>query len=103
MFWLTMSNNISTTFSVIASTISSLRLFLWTSLGSLVSFIFVLLQSGTEYQFSSFPSESSIKLFLGGVNGFQPFLLFPSLHLVLCNSVLDRIAAGFSYVFFPLV
>jgi hypothetical protein len=36
-------------------------------LGSLASFIFVLLESGTGYPFSSFPSESCIKFFLGGI------------------------------------
>jgi hypothetical protein len=64
-FWLTMSSNISTTFSVITLRISSLRMFSWAALSSLVSFIFVLLESGTGYPFSSFPSESYIKLFWG--------------------------------------
>jgi hypothetical protein len=36
-------------------------------LGSLVSFIFVLLESGTGYPFSSFPFDSCIKLFFGEV------------------------------------
>jgi hypothetical protein len=35
MFWLTMSSNISMKFSVITCRISSFRVFLWTSLGSL--------------------------------------------------------------------
>jgi hypothetical protein len=26
-----------------------------------------------------------------GENGFHPFFVFPSLHLVLCSSVLDRL------------
>jgi hypothetical protein len=65
-FWLTLSNNISLKFSVITYRISSLRLFLWASLGSLAQFIFVLLKSVTGYPFSSFPSESCINLFLGG-------------------------------------
>jgi hypothetical protein len=44
-------------------------------LGSLVSFIFVLLESGTGYPFSSFLSESYIKLFWGRE-------WFPSLFLI---------------------
>jgi hypothetical protein len=65
-FWLTRSGNISMKFSVITCRISSLRLFLWALLGSLVSFIlFCLLESGTGYPFSSFPPESCIKLFWG--------------------------------------
>jgi hypothetical protein len=42
-FWLTMSSNISMNFSVITCRISSFRVFLWALLGSLVSFIFVVL------------------------------------------------------------
>jgi hypothetical protein len=35
-------------------------------------------------------------------NGFHPFFVFPSLHLVLCNYVLDRLFGGFSHLFsFP--
>jgi hypothetical protein len=36
--------------------------FLWALLGSLALLIFVLLESRTGYPFSSFPSESFIKL-----------------------------------------
>jgi hypothetical protein len=41
------------------------RVFLWASLDSLGEFIFVLLESGTGYPFSSFPSESCTNLFWG--------------------------------------
>jgi hypothetical protein len=51
---------------VIACRISSFRMFLWASLGSLVSFTFVLFKSETGYLFSLFPSQSCINLFLGG-------------------------------------
>jgi hypothetical protein len=60
------SSNISMKFSVITCRISSLRMFLWALLGSLALFIFVLVEFRTGYPFCSFPSESSIKLFLGG-------------------------------------
>jgi hypothetical protein len=101
MFWLTMSSNISKKFSVITCRISSLRLFLWASLGSLASFIFVLLESRTGYPFPSFPYESCIKLCLGE-EWFPSFFIFPSFHLVLCNYVLDGLAGGFSHlVSFP--
>jgi hypothetical protein len=71
---------------VISCKISSLRLFLWTLVGSLVSFIIVLLGSGTGNQ----------------ENGFHPFFFFPSSHLELCNYVLDRLVGGFSHLFpFP--
>jgi hypothetical protein len=53
-------------FAVITCRISSLMMLLRASLGSLASFIFVLFESGTGYPFSSYPSESCIKLFLGG-------------------------------------
>jgi hypothetical protein len=34
--------------------------------------------------------------------GFYPFFFFPSLHLVLCNYVLDRLVGGFNCLFsFP--
>jgi hypothetical protein len=101
MFWLTMSSNIAMKFSVITCRISSLRVFLWASLGSLASFFFVLLGSGIGYLFSSFPSESCIKLFFGG-EWFSFLFVFPSLHLVLCNYVLNRVIGGFSHLFsFP--
>jgi hypothetical protein len=61
-----MSNNISMKFSVITCRISSLKCVLVALLGSLVSFIFVLLESETGYLFSSFPCESCIKLFFEG-------------------------------------
>jgi hypothetical protein len=51
-------------FSVITCRISSLRLFLWASLGFLASFI-ILLESRIWYPCSSFPFDSCIKLFLG--------------------------------------
>jgi hypothetical protein len=66
MFLLTMSSNISMKFSVIPCRISSLRLLLWASLGSLALFIFVLLESGSGYLFSSFLSESCTNLFWEG-------------------------------------
>jgi hypothetical protein len=59
---------------VISSKISSLQFFLWVSLGSLVTFIIVLLGSGTGYPFSSFPTESCIQLFFWG-EWFPSFLL----------------------------
>jgi hypothetical protein len=90
MFWLTMSYNMSMKFSLISCRISSLRMFLWALLSSLVLFIFVLLESGTGYLFSSFPSESCIKLFWGE-NCFHSFFVFLLLHLVLCNYVPDRL------------
>jgi hypothetical protein len=62
-------------FSVICSKISSLRVFWWASLGSLVSSIIVLLGSGTSYPFSSFPTESCIELFFWGE--WFPSLLLP--------------------------
>jgi hypothetical protein len=74
-FWLTMSSTIPMKFSVITCKISAFSLFLWTLLGSLVSFIFVWLESRTGYPFSSFPSESCIKLFSG-------IECFPSLFLL---------------------
>jgi hypothetical protein len=100
-FELTMSRSIFMKSSVITCRISYLRVFLLALLLSLMLFIFVLLESGTGYPFSSFPSEFCIKLFCGE-NGFHPFFVFPSLHLVLCNSVLDRLVGGFSHLFsFP--
>jgi hypothetical protein len=53
-------------FSVISYRISSFRLFLWVSLVSLGQSVFVLLESGTGYPFSSFPSSSCTNLFLVG-------------------------------------
>jgi hypothetical protein len=76
MFWLTMSSNMSMKFWVITCRLSSLEVFLWPSLGFLASFIFVLLESGTGYPFSSFPSESCIKLFFGR-ELFQSFFCLP--------------------------
>jgi hypothetical protein len=49
---------------------------LWALLSSLALFFFVLLESGIGYLFSSFPSESYIKLFFEGE-------WFPSLFLLL--------------------
>jgi hypothetical protein len=74
-FWLTLSNIFSMNLSMISCKISSLRLFLWTSLGYLVTFIIVLLGSGWGYPFSSFPTESSIELFFWG-ESFPSFLLW---------------------------
>jgi hypothetical protein len=36
---------------------------------------------------------------LGGKSGFHPFFFFPSLHLVLCNYVLDGLVGGFNHLF----
>jgi hypothetical protein len=66
MFWLTMSSNISMKFSVISCRISFFRVFLWTFLGSLAYFIFVLWKFGSGYVFSSFLSESCTNIFLWG-------------------------------------
>jgi hypothetical protein len=89
-FCLTMSSNISMKFSVITCRISSLRKFLWASLDSLVSFIFVLLVSGIGYPFLYF-SLNPVLNYFWGKNSFYPFFTFPSLHLLLCNYVLDRL------------
>jgi hypothetical protein len=75
MFWLTTSSIFSMKFSVITCRISSLRLFLWASLGSFALFIFILLESGAGGLFSSFPYESCIKLFWGGRMVSIPFCL----------------------------
>jgi hypothetical protein len=80
---------------VLSSKISSLRVFMWVSLSSLVTFIIVLLRSGTGYSFSSFSTESCVELFFFEESGFHPFF-FPSLHLVLCNYVFDRLVGGFN-------
>jgi hypothetical protein len=96
-----MSSNISMKVSVISCWISSFRLFLWALLGSLALFVFVLLESGTGYLFSSFPSNLVLNYF-GGDNGFHPFFFFPMLDLVLCNYVFDKLLVGFSHLFsFP--
>jgi hypothetical protein len=65
-FWLTMSSNISMKLSLITCRISSFRVFLWASLGSLVWFIFVLLEYESGYLFSLFRSKSCSTLFFGG-------------------------------------
>jgi hypothetical protein len=102
MFQLTTSSNISMKFSVITFKISSLRMFLWALLGSLASFIFVLLESGTGYPFYSFPSESCINLFFGGE-------WFPSLfHLPIAPLGTVQLCSlignwWLQSVFFPLV
>jgi cytosine/uracil/thiamine/allantoin permease len=77
--WLTMSSSISMKFSLITCRISSFRVLLWSLLGSLVQFIFVLLESGSGYPFSSFCSKSCTSWFLGE-NGFHPFFFFPYFH-----------------------
>jgi hypothetical protein len=61
---------------VLSSTISTLRNILWASLDSLVTFIIVLLWSGTGYSFSSFPTESYIELLFFFWEVWFPFLLF---------------------------
>jgi hypothetical protein len=63
-------------FSVISCKISSLWVLLWALLGSLVSFIIVLLESGARYPFYSLPSKSGIELFFGG-EWFSSILLLP--------------------------
>jgi hypothetical protein len=66
-----------------------------------VTFIIVLLGSGTGYPFSPLPSESYIE-FSFEESDFHPFFFFPLLHLVLCNYVLDRLIGGFNCLFsFP--
>jgi hypothetical protein len=78
----------STIFSMKLSVISSFSVFLWPPLGALLSFITVVLGSGTRYPFSSFPSESYWSFFL--------------LHMVLWNYDLDRLVGGFIHLFsFP--
>jgi hypothetical protein len=79
---------------MISSKISSLMAFMWVPLGSLVTFILVLLKSGASYPFSSFSTESCIELFLFEESGFLPFIL-PSLHLLLCTYVFDRLVNAF--------
>jgi hypothetical protein len=59
-----------------------------------VTFIVVLLRSGTGYPFSSLPTYSCVELFFEE-SGLYPFF-FPSLHLVLCNYVLDRLVGVFN-------
>jgi hypothetical protein len=99
-FWLTVSSISSMKFSVITCRISSLRVFLWTSLGSLASFIFVLLESGIGYPFSSFPFESYIKLFWGEMVSI-PFS-YSHCSCWYCVTALDRLVGGFSHMFsFP--
>jgi hypothetical protein len=63
-FWLTMSRIFSMEFSVISCKMSYLRVFLWASLGSLVSFVFVLLGSGTWCPFYSFSLNYVLNYFL---------------------------------------
>jgi hypothetical protein len=38
--------------------------------------------------------------YFGGKNHFHPFVVFPSLHLVLSNYILDRLVGGFSHLFY---
>jgi hypothetical protein len=85
-FWLAISSTISIKFSLISCRISSFRVFLWASLGSLSWFIFVSLESGSGILFSSFPSGSCTNLLLGE-NGFHLFSVFPSFHLLLLLSL----------------
>jgi hypothetical protein len=75
MFWLTMSGIISMKFSMITCRSSSLRLFLWTLLGSLVSFIFVFWSPKLGICFLHFLLNPVLNYF-GGKNGFHPFLSF---------------------------
>jgi hypothetical protein len=66
-----------------------------------VTFIIVLLSSGTGYPFSAFSTLPCIELFFEA-NGFHPFFFFPSLQLVLCSYVLDRLVGVFDALFsFP--
>jgi hypothetical protein len=47
-----------------------------------------------------FPLNPVLNLFLFfQESGFDPFFLFPSLHLVHCNYVPDRLVGGFSHLF----
>jgi hypothetical protein len=94
-FGLTTSSIISMEFSVITCRMSYLRVFLWTSLGCLVSFIFVLLESGIGYPFSSFPLNPVLNYFWGGLVSF-PFSSFH--HSCYCVIVLDRLLCGFSFL-----
>jgi hypothetical protein len=67
------------------------------SLGLLVTFIIVLLGSGTRYPFFSFPPNPLLNYFLGE-SGFHPFFS-PLLYLMLCNYVLDWLVGGFNCLF----
>jgi hypothetical protein len=101
MFWLTMYSNISMKFSVITCRISPWRMFLCASLGSLASFIFVLLESGTRYPFSLFLSESCFKLFYVG-EWFPSLFFLPIIPLGTLQLCFGRLVGGFSHLFsFP--
>jgi hypothetical protein len=66
-----------------------------------VTFIIVLLGSGTGYPFSSFLTKSSIELFFEECS-FHPFFFSPLLHLVLGSYVLDRLIGGLMACFLSL-
>jgi hypothetical protein len=61
-FWLTMSSSFSMNFSVISSKISSLRVFMWVSLGSLVTSLFCWGQE-LSIHFLHFPLNSVLNYF----------------------------------------
>jgi hypothetical protein len=63
---------------------------MWVSLGSLVTFIIVLLRSDTGYPF---PTESCIELCFLGEWFSSPF--FPLLYLVLFSYVFDKLVGDF--------
>jgi hypothetical protein len=63
---------------------------MWVLLGFLVTFIIVLLRSGTGYPSSSFPTESFF--FFWGA------LQVPFAPLVLCNYVFDGLVDGFDWM-----
>jgi hypothetical protein len=49
-----------------------------------------------------FISSNPVLNYFWGENCVHPSFVFPTLHLVLCNYVLDRLVGGFSHLFsFP--
>jgi hypothetical protein len=88
--WLTMSSYISMKFSVITCRISSFRLFLLASLGSWHSLSLFCWSLELGIHFLLLPL-SPVLIYFWEENGFHPFLIFPSFHLVLCNFVLNRL------------
>jgi hypothetical protein len=68
---------------------------MWVSQGSLVTFIIVLLGSGTAYPLFSVPTELCIDLFFFFEESDFHLFFFPLLHLVLCNYVFDRLVDCF--------
>jgi hypothetical protein len=67
------------------------------SLGSLVTFIIVLLKSGTGYHFIHFPLNPVLNYFFEE-SDFHSFFFFPLLHLVLCDYDFDKLVGGFDYL-----